>query len=116
MTVAADNKKRVVLPGARPGDGFRIDQAGEEIGHLRISTQPVFGMSVAEARRTLKAWLEDRHPPFGPCDVPALETDASPAGSQTTDYYLAALAAKHGMELATLDENITHAAAFLIPA
>jgi predicted nucleic acid-binding protein len=42
--------------------------------------------------------------------------DSPPTGKQTTDFYLASLAAKHGMELATLDEGIDHKAAFVIPA
>ena len=32
------------------------------------------------------------------------------------DFYLASLAQKHGMQLATLDEGIKHQAAFVIPA
>jgi predicted nucleic acid-binding protein len=46
----------------------------------------------------------------------ALAMDSPPTGKQTTDFYLASLAVKHGMELATLDEGIKHKAAFLIPA
>jgi hypothetical protein len=33
----------------------------------------------------------------------------------SSDFYLASLAAKHGMQLATLDEGIKHKAAFVIP-
>jgi predicted nucleic acid-binding protein len=87
-----------------------------EIGFLRISTQPNFGLSVADARKALKDWKAVRHPHFFPCDLEALDTDPPATGTHTTDFYLASLAAKHGMELATLDEGIKHKAAFVIPA
>jgi predicted nucleic acid-binding protein len=45
----------------------------------------------------------------------ALLSDPPSAGSKTTDFYLASLASQHGMELATLDEGISHKTAFLIP-
>lgn len=87
-----------------------------ELGFLRISTQPSFGLSVADARNALKEWKESRHPQSLSCDMEPLYSDPPSAGSQTTDFYLASLAAKHGMELATLDEGIDHKAAFVIPA
>jgi uncharacterized protein len=86
-----------------------------ELGFLRISAQPSFGLSVEAARKSLREWKEFRKPQFVPCDVDALATDAPSAGSRTTDFYLASLAAAHGMALATLDEGIGHKAAFLIP-
>jgi predicted nucleic acid-binding protein len=46
----------------------------------------------------------------------ALATVPPSAGTKTTDFYLASLAVKHGMQLATLDEGIDHQAAFIIPA
>ena len=87
-----------------------------ELGFLRISTQPVYGATLAEARRMLQAWKDARKPGFIACDLEALAMDSPPTGKQTTDFYLASLAVKHGMELATLDEGIKHKAAFLIPA
>jgi predicted nucleic acid-binding protein len=86
-----------------------------ELGFLRISTQPSIGLSVQDARRALKDWREKRKPKFIACDLETLDMDAPSAGTRTTDFYLASLAAKHGMELATLDESIGHKAAFLIP-
>ena len=86
-----------------------------ELGFLRISTQPSFGLSVAGARKVLKDWKAARRPQFFPCDLEALATDPPSAGAQTTDFYLASLAAQHGMQLATLDEGIKHQAAFIIP-
>ena len=87
-----------------------------ELGFLRISTQPVYGATLAEAKRMLQAWKDARKPGFIACDLEALAMDSPPTGKQTTDFYLASLAVKHGMELATLDEGIKHKAAFLIPA
>ena len=86
-----------------------------ELGFLRISTQPSFGLSVQDARKVLKDWREKRKPKFIPCDLEALDMDPPATGSRTTDFYLASLASKHGMELATLDQDLAHKAAFLIP-
>lgn len=86
-----------------------------ELGFLRISTQPSFGLSVAEARKVVNDWRGSRKPQFIPCDMEALLSDPPSAGSKTTDFYLASLASQHGMELATLDEGISHKTAFLIP-
>ena len=55
-------------------------------------------------------------PGFVPCDLAALGMDEPPTSKQTTDFYLASLAQKHGLRLATLDEGIRHKAAFVIPA
>lgn len=52
---------------------------------------------------------------FVPCDLDSLDSDEPSTGTRTTDFYLASLAAKHGMRLATLDESIGHKAAFVIP-
>jgi predicted nucleic acid-binding protein len=86
-----------------------------ELGFLRISTQPSFGLSVREARKVLNDWKKSRKPQFVACDLEVLATDAPSAGSRTTDFYLASLAAGHGMRLATLDEGIGHRAGFVIP-
>ena len=87
-----------------------------ELGFLRISTQPTFGATVKEARRALQDWKATKKPKFVPCDLEALAMEEPPTGNRTTDFYLASLASKHGMELATLDEDVDHKAAFLIPA
>jgi predicted nucleic acid-binding protein len=86
-----------------------------ELGFLRISTQPSFGLTVREARKVLNDWKKSRKPRFIPCDLEVLSTDAPSAGSRTTDFYLASLAAESGMKLATLDEGIGHGASFVIP-
>lgn len=87
-----------------------------ELGFLRISTQPSFGATVAEARKMLRDWKRSQKPQFVPCDLEALDSDEPSTGTLTTDFYLASLSAKHGMRLATLDESIGHKAAFVIPA
>ncbi len=86
-----------------------------ELGFLRISTQPTFGASVRDARKILRDWKQAKSPKFVPCDIDALAMDEPPTGSKTTDFYLASLAARHSMQLATLDEGIGHKAAFVIP-
>ena len=85
-----------------------------ELGFLRISTQS-FGADMEDARQSLSAWLRKRRPNFIPCDERALAGRKAPTGGKTTDFYLAHLAEAHGMKLATLDENIAHHAAFVIP-
>jgi predicted nucleic acid-binding protein len=87
-----------------------------EIGFLRISTQPIFGATVEQARKMLRDWKAAKRPKFIPCDIEALETVAPGAGTRTTDFYLAGLAKKHGLKLATLENNMGHPAAFSIPA
>ena len=87
-----------------------------EIGFLRISTQPAFGATVEQARKMLRDWKTAKKPEFIPCNMEALKTTAPATGTKTTDFYLAGLAEKHGMKLATMEDNMGHAAAFLIPA
>ena len=86
-----------------------------ELGFLRISTQPNFGATVAEARKMLRDWKRVQRPAFVACDLDSLDSDEPPTGTRTTDFYLASLAAKHGMRLATLDEGVGHKAVFVIP-
>lgn len=87
-----------------------------EIGFLRISTQPAFGATVAQARQMLRDWKAAAKPDFVPCDLDPLKTVAPATGTMTTDFYLAALADHHGMKLATLESNLGHPAALTIPA
>ena len=86
-----------------------------ELGFVRISTQPVFGATMKEARELLSVWLQKAKPVRVACDLPALDGIAPPVSGKTTDFYLANLAQKHGMRLSTLDENITHPGAFVVP-
>jgi predicted nucleic acid-binding protein len=86
-----------------------------ELGFLRISTQPAFGLTPAEARHLLGEWKRVRQPVFVPCDLTPLAGDEPPSSGQTTDFYLASLALKNGMAWATLDGGVKHPASFLIP-
>ena len=81
-----------------------------ELGFIRISTNPkAIHAPMEKARRLLQKFLTERAAVRIPDDLQAL--DSHPRKSeQVTDSYLAALADKHGMKLATLDENINHPA------
>jgi len=85
-----------------------------ELGFIRISTNPkVINASMAKTRVLLKNFLDDRAVERLSDDVPAL--DSKPQKSeQVTDSYLATLADRHGMKLATLDGNIKHPAVVLV--
>jgi hypothetical protein len=63
----------------------------------------------------LRDWKAAEKPAFVPCDAECLDTEEPPTGTKTTDFYLASLAAKHGMKLATLDKSIGHKSATVIP-
>jgi predicted nucleic acid-binding protein len=86
-----------------------------ELGFLRISTQ-TFNASMEDACKSLSVWLAQRNPKFIPCDERVLKGQQAPSGGKTTDFYLAHLAQAHGMQLATLDANISHRAALLVPS
>ena len=86
-----------------------------ELGFVRISTQPVFGATMAQAREMLSVWHKKVLPRFVSCDLKMLDSASAPVSGQTTDFYLASLADKHGMNWATLDENSKHQAAFVLP-
>ena len=81
---------------------------------MRISThKKAFNFTMADARTGLDQFLSERNAVRIPDDLPAL--DSKPATSeQVTDHYLADLAAKHGIKLATLDTGVKHAAVELI--
>jgi predicted nucleic acid-binding protein len=85
-----------------------------ELGFLRISThKKAFNFTMADARTGLENFLNERSATRIPDDLPAL--DSKPAMSeQVTDHYLADLAAKHGLKLATLDAGIRHATVELV--
>lgn len=84
-----------------------------ELGFLRISTQPAaYNMAMKDAEKLLQSF--SRKSVFVPADLTAKELGAATSGA-VTDTYLAELAARHSMRLATFDEKIVHAAAELIP-
>jgi hypothetical protein len=60
-----------------------------------------------QARELLDRFLKERNAARIPDDLPAL--DSSPKVSEeVTDNYLADLAGKHGLKLATLDRELSH--------
>ena len=85
-----------------------------ELGFLRISTHPkALGASMADARKLLQDFLAKHRVEFVPNDLPALQSKAAKS-EDVTDFYLADLAAKNGLKLATLDTNLSHNAVEII--
>ena len=65
------------------------------------------------ARQALEDFLASNRVEFIAADLPALSASAAKS-AEVTDSYLAELAARNNMRLATLDEGIKHPAAELI--
>jgi toxin-antitoxin system PIN domain toxin len=85
-----------------------------ELGFLRISTHPrALAATMAEARRLLQDFISKHQVEFVCADLPALESKANDSEG-VTDYYLASLAAKNDLKLASLDRAIAHPAVVLI--
>jgi predicted nucleic acid-binding protein len=86
-----------------------------ELGFVRISVnKKAFNFSMERTRQGLEKFIEDRKAGRIPDDLPAL--DSHPRTSdQVTDHYLADLAVKHGLKLATLDGQLKHSSAELVP-
>src|SRR5579883_754032 len=76
-----------------------------ELGFLHVSTQPVFGATMADACEMLSVWHKKVWPKYVPCDLQVLSSVKAPSSGKTTDFYMASLADKHGMRWATLDES-----------
>jgi predicted nucleic acid-binding protein len=85
-----------------------------ELGFLRISTHPrAFAATMTEARKLLHDFILKHRVQFVCADLPGLKSTANDTNG-VTDYYLAALAGKNGMKLASLDRAISHPAVELI--
>ena len=85
-----------------------------ELGFLRISTQPkVYNLSMALAGEALRDFAAKHKTGFIPADLSGANLPVRTSAA-VTDIYLAELAAKHKMKLATLDADIDHAAIELI--
>jgi toxin-antitoxin system PIN domain toxin len=85
-----------------------------ELGFIRISTNPrAINSSMEKARDFLEKFHLQRQTEFVPDDLPALKSNPKTSG-QVTDHYLAALAEKHGLKLATLDAGLKHPAVELV--
>jgi toxin-antitoxin system PIN domain toxin len=85
-----------------------------ELGFIRISTNPkAIHAPMKKTRELLQHFLTERAVERISDDLPALASHPQKT-EQVTDFYLAVLAEKHGMKLATLDEKIKHPAAVLV--
>jgi toxin-antitoxin system PIN domain toxin len=85
-----------------------------ELGFLRISTnRKAVGASMERARELLDRFAAERQADRIPDDLAPLDSHPKTSG-EVTDLYLAELAAKHGLRLATLDRGITHSSAELV--
>lgn len=82
-----------------------------ELGFMRVA-MTAYNASQEAARKV----LEELPAKFICADLPALEAGPFPGVKQSTDWYLAGLAAKHGLKLATFDAGIKHPAAELVPS
>ena len=96
-------------------DGRRISVCPlSELGFIRISTNPkAIHAPMQRARELLRKFLAERAAERIPDDLAALDSHPQKT-QQVTDFYLAALAEKHGMKLATMDERINHPAVVLV--
>ena len=57
VTLTADSKKRVVLPGAAPGDVFTCEQKGPEMVLRRIYREaPRKKLTKAQALKAIRSW------------------------------------------------------------
>ena len=86
-----------------------------ELGFIRISTnaKSSFNAPMEKTRELLKRFLSERNSARIPDDLPALESNPQKS-DEVTDSYLAELAARHDMKLATMDDGINHPAAVLL--
>ncbi len=87
-----------------------------ELGFLRISSnQRAINVKMDKAREALEKFCTERNAERIFDDLPALNSKPE-TSEQVTDFYLADLAAKHGMKLATFDEGLRHPAVESIAA
>jgi len=88
-----------------------------ELGFIRISTAPTgqFNLAMQDARNLLQNFISQEQPAFIACDIRALDGIPAPSSAKSTDWYLANLADKHDIKLATLDSALSHKAAEVIP-
>jgi|SRR6185312_3567214 len=85
-----------------------------ELGFVRISSNPKgINASMADARMALENFLAKHEVEWIPDTVRALESKPDKS-DQVTDHYLADLAGKHGLKLATFDAGIKHRSVELV--
>jgi toxin-antitoxin system PIN domain toxin len=85
-----------------------------QLGFIRVSTQPKgYNFTMKDARQGLSKFRTDRNAVLLSDDLDPLESHPR-TSAQVPDHYLADLASKHGLKLATLDGGIKHPSAELI--
>jgi uncharacterized protein len=85
-----------------------------QLGFIRISTQAKgYNFTMQDAIRGLSKFRADRRASLIADDLDPLDSHPRTSG-QVTDHYLADLAAKHGLKLATFDGQLKHASAILV--
>ena len=85
-----------------------------ELGFLRISTQPkAYNVAMAIAKAALIDFVAKHKIEFVPADLSAVSLNAR-SSERLTDTYLADLAARHKMKLATFDTGIKNSAVEVI--
>jgi predicted nucleic acid-binding protein len=85
-----------------------------ELGFLRISAnKKAINAPMNEARSLLEKFREERKVEWIANDLRTMDSKAE-SSEEVTDHYLADLAQKHGLKLATLDQNLRHPGAELI--
>lgn len=80
-----------------------------ELGFLRVSMSPAYRARHEDASRVLESLLARDSAAFLHCDLPISRMPIVAAYRDTTDSYLVALARKHSLMFATLDEGILRA-------
>jgi hypothetical protein len=61
MTLTADSKKRVVLPGAAPGDVFTCEEKGPELVLRRVyRPTPRKKLTKAQVLKAIRSWKSMR--------------------------------------------------------
>lgn len=85
-----------------------------ELGCLRISSHPkAINVPMEKCREAFSDFLAEHKAERISDDLPALKSYPKKS-EEVTDSYLADLAVKHGLKLATLDTGIKHPAAVLV--
>ena len=85
-----------------------------ELGFIRVSTQPkAYNLAMTIAKKALDDFTQKHSTEFVPADLSASGTRAK-SSDRLTDTYLADLAARHKMKLATFDAGMGHSAVEVI--
>lgn len=87
-----------------------------QIGFVRLATAPRLGtnLTIQQAQTVLEQFQKRTNARWIADDLDQLDSNP-PKSDAVTDHYLADLANKHGLKLATLDKLIKHRAVELIP-